>query len=623
MLPVPSTGGFLVDLFSRGGWRNFIGRLTSEDATVDTQSMRGLLRHHLTHATEGIVLATLLAAALLGLGNPLLFLILASYTSVWILLDILVARSDFRVSPQLGFRIAILTWPAAFVMLGAAGWSGDTYHGEVVALIGLLVAGMVALVHPLATTVVWTLAGTSGMAIGAALAGPLGQEQVLAVGGVLAGAAFGNRMHQVVEDFLGKRKQLLHEVTRVPSSPDPFVLAAGLLEPLSRHTPLKTASITWFTADGRSVMLGIVGKNLPPFLRPGSVLPEARNEYFRKHAAIGPWVTGWAVTDDDEGYSRGVAAMGVDAVVYMPLFYEGRTIGMLGAAVANPAGGKNTVAEHIPVLAEMADVVATTLGPAIATLEERSSATHLIDEILSQRRYWPVFQPIRDLISTQVVGYEALTRFDAPQTTLRLFDHAALVGRGKDLEVATMQAAVKAAAELPFNSWVSLNSSAALLSETDTIGTILAPLDRPAVIELSEHDIITDYAPIASAIERLGPGRSLAVDDAGAGFATLRHILEVRPAFVKMDIGLVQGAAADLTRRALVAGFVHFARDADFTLVAEGIESEEDLETLKELGVGLGQGYLLGRPERAAFLEDQLTTRATSRRRRAQRARAS
>src|SRR5439155_8580889 len=125
-----------------------------------------------------------------------------------------------------------------------------------------------------------------------------------------------------------------------------------------------------------------------------SGLPQARNQYFREHAANGPWITGWTVSDDDGGYSRQVAAMGVDAVVYMPLSHAGRMIGLLGAAVANPAGGQATVAEHIPVLAEMADVVAHTLGPTIEVMEQRSSATHIIDDILAQHRYWPVFQPI-------------------------------------------------------------------------------------------------------------------------------------------------------------------------------------------------------------------------------------
>jgi EAL domain-containing protein (putative c-di-GMP-specific phosphodiesterase class I) len=252
------------------------------------------------------------------------------------------------------------------------------------------------------------------------------------------------------------------------------------------------------------------------------------------------------------------------------------------------------------------------------TGDRAAGAADLIDQVLLERRYWPVFQPIRHLESNRIVGYEALSRFDAPLTTQRLFDHAGLVGRGKELEVATMTAAVKAAVELPSDCWVSVNASAALLTETDTVRTILAPLDRHVVVELSEYEIITDSQPIASAMERLGDGRTLAVDDAGAGLASLRNILEVRPAYVKMEIGLVQGAATDLSRRALVAGFVHFAREADFTLVAMGIQNEDDLETLKDLGVVLGQGYLLGRPERVAFLEDQRATApARSPRRRA------
>jgi EAL domain-containing protein (putative c-di-GMP-specific phosphodiesterase class I) len=244
----------------------------------------------------------------------------------------------------------------------------------------------------------------------------------------------------------------------------------------------------------------------------------------------------------------------------------------------------------------------------------------IIDEILAQRRYWPVFQPIRDLGSKRIVGFEAFTRFDAPESPQRLFDHAGLVGRGKDLEVATMRAAVKAAAELPANAWVSLNASGALLSEAHTIGAILDSLERPTVIELSEHEMITDYGPIVAAMERLGPGRTLAVDDAGSGLATLHHILEMRPAYLKMEIGLVQGVATDPGRQALIAGFVHFAREAGVTLVAKGIQTEDDLDMLKRLGVALGQGYLLGRPERAEFLEDQPAS-ATSAKRRVQRVR--
>jgi EAL domain-containing protein (putative c-di-GMP-specific phosphodiesterase class I) len=590
--------------------------LVGGGATADTTGVRGLLRHHLAHATSAIVCGTLIGAAVLGLGNASWLLLLAAFAAGGVVLDLLFARTDNRLSPELGFRLVLASWPLAFVVLGAAGWAGDQYHGEVVALVALLVSGLVALAQPLRFTVLWVVVATAAVAAGAALAGSLGPEPLLAAGAVAVGAAFGNRLRHVIEEFLGTRRRLLHEVTGVRSSDDPFAMATALVEPLVRNTLLTTASIMWFTDDGRTVMLAVLGRNVPAYLTPGSALPDNRNDVLRRQAESGPWITGWSVAEGDAGYTRGIAAMGVDTVAYMPIAHQGRIIGLLGAAIGNAGGGPVTMAEHIPILAEVADVAAATLGPAISKLEVRSSAIQLIDEILAQRRYWPVFQPVRNLATDQIVGYEALSRFDAPVTTQRLFVQAGLLGRQLDLEIATLRAAVTAAAALPPGSWVSVNSSASLLVETETIGSILKSLDRPVVIELSEHDIVTDYEPIGLALKRLGPGCTLAVDDAGAGFASLRHILEVRPAYVKLDIGLVQGVATDLTRRALIAGFVHFARDARFALIAEGIEEPADLRMLKKLGVSLGQGFLLGRPERAADLAASLARRPARSRRR-------
>jgi EAL domain-containing protein (putative c-di-GMP-specific phosphodiesterase class I) len=99
------------------------------------------------------------------------------------------------------------------------------------------------------------------------------------------------------------------------------------------------------------------------------------------------------------------------------------------------------------------------------------------------------------------------------------------------------------------------------------------------------------------AMERLGPEVRIAVDDAGAGYASLSHILELRPAFVKLDRGIVTGLEADEARAALVAGMGHFARSIGVRLVAEGVETEAELAALRGLDVDLVQGYLLGRPE--------------------------
>jgi EAL domain-containing protein (putative c-di-GMP-specific phosphodiesterase class I) len=253
--------------------------------------------------------------------------------------------------------------------------------------------------------------------------------------------------------------------------------------------------------------------------------------------------------------------------------------------------------------------VAVALGPSLEAKIQLSTARQLIDDILEHAAFMPVFQPVRTLSGGRIVGYEALTRFTTEVGTSQVFMQARVAGQLRELEVATIAAAASAAANLPNGCWLSLNCSPDLLIDTDVLVGLLAPIRQPVVLELSEQDMITDYQPIAAALGRLGPKVRLAVDDAGAGFASLRHILEVRPKFVKLDIGLVQGVATDLTRTALVAGFVRFASDAGFELIAEGIETNADRNALRRLGVALGQGYLLGRPEPAGDATDMTTRR--------------
>jgi EAL domain-containing protein (putative c-di-GMP-specific phosphodiesterase class I) len=116
------------------------------------------------------------------------------------------------------------------------------------------------------------------------------------------------------------------------------------------------------------------------------------------------------------------------------------------------------------------------------------------------------------------------------------------------------------------------------------------------VLELSEHEPVVDYGALTAGLKCLGPRVSLAIDDAGAGFSSLRHILEMAQAWVKLDIGLVRGVDADPARQALVAGLVHFALQARIALIAEGIETRAEYDVLKSLGVEFGQGFLLARP---------------------------
>jgi EAL domain-containing protein (putative c-di-GMP-specific phosphodiesterase class I) len=116
------------------------------------------------------------------------------------------------------------------------------------------------------------------------------------------------------------------------------------------------------------------------------------------------------------------------------------------------------------------------------------------------------------------------------------------------------------------------------------------------VLEITEHEAVTDYTDILASIAELRElGLRIAVDDVGAGFASLRHLLRLKPDVLKLDVSLCRHVNS-APGRALVHGLLSFAHHSDATVVAEGIETDEELAGVLSLGVGFGQGFLLGRP---------------------------
>jgi EAL domain-containing protein (putative c-di-GMP-specific phosphodiesterase class I) len=162
--------------------------------------------------------------------------------------------------------------------------------------------------------------------------------------------------------------------------------------------------------------------------------------------------------------------------------------------------------------------------------------------------------------------------------------------------VATLTAAVRDAARLPANGWLSLNVSPIFLAECAQLTAILTHRTRPIILEITEHDIVDDYAPLHAAMRAMGPDVRLAVDDAGAGVANFEHLVNLRPDLVKIDAGLIRGVNADVSRQALIVGLVHFAAVSGALVLAEGIETQGEEETVQRLGVTLGQGFRLARP---------------------------
>jgi EAL domain-containing protein (putative c-di-GMP-specific phosphodiesterase class I) len=171
------------------------------------------------------------------------------------------------------------------------------------------------------------------------------------------------------------------------------------------------------------------------------------------------------------------------------------------------------------------------------------------------------------------------------------------VGLGVALEAVTLRAAFSAAKDLPTAAWLSVNASPQMLLAVVPLVAALEGLELDLVVEVTEHVAVDDYGRLREAIALLGPRVDLSIDDAGSGYASLRHILELAPRFVKLDTSLVGAIDTDPARQAIVAGLVHFATTTGCELIAEGIETESQLETLRCLGIRLGQGYLLGRPQ--------------------------
>jgi EAL domain-containing protein (putative c-di-GMP-specific phosphodiesterase class I) len=161
-------------------------------------------------------------------------------------------------------------------------------------------------------------------------------------------------------------------------------------------------------------------------------------------------------------------------------------------------------------------------------------------------------------------------------------------------------AAVHESGMLPADCYLSLNLSAAVASSAEVLGMVLTRIPRPILLEITEHVPVEDYERMMANLYALDIQIRLAVDDAGAGYAGLQHILAIRPQVVKLDIALVRSVDTDVARQAIVGAMVSFAARTGCSIVGEGVETAEEAAMLASLGVGLAQGYFYGRPRPAA-----------------------
>ena len=230
--------------------------------------------------------------------------------------------------------------------------------------------------------------------------------------------------------------------------------------------------------------------------------------------------------------------------------------------------------------------------------EQRAARRVEIDRFVAGDGVTMVFQPILDLRTHDVVGVEALARFHSlpllPPN--EWFAEAVAFELGVPLELTAIRSAIAALPKIPEGTFLSVNCSHRAAMSAD-LPVALGPHASRIVIEITEHEEVGDYAALGRSLDDLRErGVRVAIDDAGAGFASLRHTLLVRPDMVKVDISLTRDIDHDRAKRALAAALISFADEMDMAIVAEGIETAAELETLVELGVPYGQGFFLAEP---------------------------
>jgi diguanylate cyclase (GGDEF)-like protein/PAS domain S-box-containing protein len=252
------------------------------------------------------------------------------------------------------------------------------------------------------------------------------------------------------------------------------------------------------------------------------------------------------------------------------------------------------------VVTTYADVTGTR-AKEVRLAGERQASRERVESALSGQgdRLSVAYQPIVELLSGAVVGFEALSRFvsEPLRPPDEWFAEAATVGLGIELELHALSAALAGLNRMPEAMYLSVNVSPATAMSPGLFELLAGSPCERIVLEVTEHVGVEDYTALSGCLERLrGRGLRVAIDDAGAGYASLRHILNMRPDIIKLDIGLTRGIDTDPASQALAIALVSFREEIGAVLVAEGIETQHEVDTLVRLGLRHGQGYHLGRP---------------------------
>lgn len=259
----------------------------------------------------------------------------------------------------------------------------------------------------------------------------------------------------------------------------------------------------------------------------------------------------------------------------------------------------NLNARDLHMMETFGTLVAVLLERQIDALQAREANIASIRALIAGGGPEIVFQPICRLHDGALVGVEGLARFPAEADMLpeRWFRLASEVGLGFELESAALVKALSALDALPAGIYLALNTSPETLMNANFAALFRQVEPSRIVLELTEHASIGDYPGLTQKIDGLrARGMRLSVDDAGAGYASMRHILNLHPELIKLDMSLTHGIDQDPARRALVAALIDFGRQTGSSVLAEGVETAAEYALLGKLGANHAQGGFLSPP---------------------------
>lgn len=392
-------------------------------------------------------------------------------------------------------------------------------------------------------------------------------------------------------------------------------------------------------ADGAAVALTDAAGHLRLVRTAGTLVPHAGVALDRPGSlAAAVMARGQPVRSDDTEHDPRVdrtvsRQLGIRSVVYVPLLRSSSAIGLVMLTSTQPSAFTDAdvhrcasvagVVDQLVVaagrLAQLATSFAAPLGAGdrVGDDNDADAVARFVTELVDPARagqdhvrarvehairteaFDMVVQPIVRLSSGTIAAFEALARFTGQPAAPpdRWFSDAQQAGLGTELELCAASKALRLLPSLPEGVALAVNIGPDGLRDPRFAELVRSSDPRRVVVEITEHIAVHDYKPLVDAVDALRQhGTELSVDDAGAGYASFAHIIELAPSFIKLDRSLIAGIDTDPVRRALASALVTFSHQSGAQVVAEGIETAGELATVAALDVDFGQGFYLGRP---------------------------